>query len=440
MTAEIAILNRSAVALAADSALTISVSGIEKIYNTAEKIFEVSRKSPIGLLVYNNMDFMGFPWDVLVRRFRKERDNKFLTVKDVADEFIKYIGTLPISTTDENDRLWLVLVEVFDLLYQNYRDEATNIFANSSQARAPFDGPKLFHDQVEKYVNIFTEEDGEQFFSEETEESFLTRYGSVCESAINYVMPRLPLGQTEKKELKTLAFRIAKSRVTADAGLGFGNFFSGLVFVGYAESDFFPSIYSVVIDGHLFGQTKYWCTLEANIDRQSQRAVIEPFAQREMVDRFVFGLDKDTEADLASHIEKSSKTMIEKILGFLNSGRVRALKMPADLIDALANEARRDFTDNFLKDIKSLNLKETYEIVTAMPKAELAQMAEALVSLTSTKRRTSLGSETVGGPVDVAVITKGEGFVWIKRKHYFDTERNPGFVARHYGDEMGERK
>jgi len=28
--------------------------------------------------------------------------------------------------------------------------------------------------------------------------------------------------------------------------------------------------------------------------------------------------------------------------------------------------------------------------------------------------------ETVGGPIDVAVLSKGDGFVWIKRKSYFD--------------------
>jgi hypothetical protein len=47
-------------------------------------------------------------------------------------------------------------------------------------------------------------------------------------------------------------------------------------------------------------------------------------------------------------------------------------------------------------------------------------------------------SETVGGPVDVALISKGDGFIWIKRKHYFKAELNPQFFANYYrggGDE-----
>lgn len=43
-------------------------------------------------------------------------------------------------------------------------------------------------------------------------------------------------------------------------------------------------------------------------------------------------------------------------------------------------------------------------------------MAEALLSITSLKRKMSISLETVGGPIDVAVITKGDGFIWVKRK------------------------
>jgi len=61
MTAEIAIINRSAVTLAADSAVTLTVRGVEKTYNAADKLFEISDTAPIGVMIYNNLDFMGVP-------------------------------------------------------------------------------------------------------------------------------------------------------------------------------------------------------------------------------------------------------------------------------------------------------------------------------------------------------------------------------------------
>ena len=41
---------------------------------------------------------------------------------------------------------------------------------------------------------------------------------------------------------------------------------------------------------------------------------------------------------------------------------------------------------------------------------------------------------TVGGPIDVAVISKGDGFIWIDRKHYFEREKN-----EHFFDDYKER-
>jgi hypothetical protein len=71
------------------------------------------------------------------------------------------------------------------------------------------------------------------------------------------------------------------------------------------------------------------------------------------------------------------------------------------------------------------------DTVSSFPKEELAAMAEALVNLTSIKRKMSYESETVGGPIDVAVISKGDGFIWIKRKHYFQPELNHTYFSNY---------
>ena len=73
---------------------------------------------------------------------------------------------------------------------------------------------------------------------------------------------------------------------------------------------------------------------------------------------------------------------------------------------------------------------EIVQVIEGLPKEELAELAETLVNLTSRSRRVSLGEESVGGPTDVALITKGDGFVWIKRKHYFPRELNLAYEAR----------
>jgi hypothetical protein len=61
----------------------------------------------------------------------------------------------------------------------------------------------------------------------------------------------------------------------------------------------------------------------------------------------------------------------------------------------------------------------------AMPIQDVIALADFLVSLTINFSRFKPGAPTVGGPVEIAAITKHEGFKWVKRKHYFDMVHNP---------------
>lgn len=62
----------------------------------------------------------------------------------------------------------------------------------------------------------------------------------------------------------------------------------------------------------------------------------------------------------------------------------------------------------------------------AMPIGDAIKLARFTAEMTSTYTRFHLGSDTVGGPIEVAAITRHEGFKWISRKHYFTTDLNPG--------------
>lgn len=69
MTAIVGIINRQGVAFAADSAATYTTDGMVKVSNTANKVFSLLRKQPIGVALYNNADFHGIPWEVIFKRY-----------------------------------------------------------------------------------------------------------------------------------------------------------------------------------------------------------------------------------------------------------------------------------------------------------------------------------------------------------------------------------
>lgn len=59
-----------------------------------------------------------------------------------------------------------------------------------------------------------------------------------------------------------------------------------------------------------------------------------------------------------------------------------------------------------------------------MPLQDVIYLAEYLVDTAIKFTKYRPGAQTVGGPIEIVVISKHEGFKWIKRKHYFSPELN----------------
>ena len=68
MTAIVGVLNKHAVAIAADSAVTI---GGTKIFNSANKIFALSKRAPVAIATYNNANLNNVPWEIVIKEYRK---------------------------------------------------------------------------------------------------------------------------------------------------------------------------------------------------------------------------------------------------------------------------------------------------------------------------------------------------------------------------------
>src|SRR2546425_796537 len=88
MTAVVGILNRQAVAIAADSAVTVN----GKTTNSALKMFTLSKYHPIGVMIFSSASFMGIPWETIIKMYRKQLgENSLPTVKAYQEDFIKYL-------------------------------------------------------------------------------------------------------------------------------------------------------------------------------------------------------------------------------------------------------------------------------------------------------------------------------------------------------------
>jgi hypothetical protein len=63
-------------------------------------------------------------------------------------------------------------------------------------------------------------------------------------------------------------------------------------------------------------------------------------------------------------------------------------------------------------------------IIPAMPIQDAIDVARFAVETSAKFARYGIRAETIGGPTEVAAITKHEGFKWVSRKHYYPADLN----------------
>jgi len=156
---------------------------------------------------------------------------------------------------------------------------------------------------------------------------------------------------------------------------------------------------------------------------------VTPFAQKDMVYAFMEGI----QLDLWDFIQESTQNLFTGTIGIIINeiSKVDAQigKHIKSKLDKNLEKMLQDLFDEWGKS-KQRYWSPVLEVIAALPKDQLGEMAESFVNLTKFRRQITAVPETVGGPIDVAVITKGDGFIWKKRKHYFDPTLNPRAIAR----------
>jgi hypothetical protein len=268
--------------------------------------------------------------------------------------------------------------------------------------------------------------------AETTEARLLSTYGPAVEQVVAATFEQLPVHEAVARQLVEIGLS-----VFTRAWLRPLPFISGVVVAGYGAHDVFPRLRELEVSGILGGHLLYDRRREVTIGTR-EIAQIVPFAQQEMVYRFMEGIDPDyrefIEADFAELWVTALTAVLREITELTDEQKAHYAGVVADV----AGTELGGYLTRLREYGKARFADPVMDIVASLPKGELADLAESLVNLTSLRLRLSRETETVGGPVDVAVISRGDGLVWIKRKHYFEGELNPQFLARYtQGDHDG---
>ncbi|MBI4965337.1 MAG: hypothetical protein HY913_18820 [Desulfomonile tiedjei] len=420
-------MNNQAVALAADSAVTMRDQESHKIFPSANKIFSLSKYHPVGIMVYGSASFMGIPWETIIKMYRSQLGTQhFPSLRIYADRFLSFLGTASTISSEAHQEQYVAasLSALFSFLSKEVIKAANDKMC--AGVRLTETGIKRIASQaIKQHYEFWLKGPLLENLPSDYKRDLKRKYIGIIEKYKKEAFEKLPLSQKTSRTINNIALEYFSRSPLAHTGI------SGLVVAGFGTDDAFPSLVSFSIDGIAANVLRYVRDSEMELGLGTG-ASIAPFAQSEMVVRFMDGVDplyeRTTKGLIANILHQYPQVIIDNIPN-LTHAQKKGLKAK------LADEAQKQFEgiEKMLAEFKKEEFSSrVLKVVTMLPKDALALMAESLVSLTSFKRKMSMEAETVGEPIDVAVISKGDGFVWIKRKRYFPAELNQQFFRNYF--------
>ena len=277
MTAEIAVLNREAVALAADSAVTLRLPEGNKIYQT-NKLFVLSKYEPVGVMVYGNAGFMALPWETIIKNYRAQLgQNCFPLLSDYGSHFLSHLegssNLFPAGSQEEFcyhfTRTWLKRLKA--RLHKKLRSLAGS------------DGT-VKKKQFQAAFNEVLAEDAKHL----QRHPRLPRLARTSPTSVakRYRDPIFRAIDDELEALAQLVRRTELRDICVQALLKdlYWSSESGVVVAGFGTGQVLPSLRCYTVDGIINGRLRAKEETESTFDVSSvNSACIRAFAQSEMV-------------------------------------------------------------------------------------------------------------------------------------------------------------
>ena len=412
-------MNRHSLVLASDSAATVTRwengKNEERYFKGSNKIFQISNSEPVGVMIYDSADLQRIPWEIIVKTFRSQLGStSFPTVREYALQFLSFIeghrGLYPAIYLEE---LLIENVDQIMIRFLTMINEDDHVKAAGDDPTAIIEAKRVALSDFTAITNSFPLTPpltADRLAA--VRAKHLARLEAEAEANLRLFSADAPLNKTDLVDLALHAlFRRPQIFLSQ----------TGIVIAGYGTEDFFPSY----VEFSCLGFVGDWlCSMEKGDHAITQRdsGFFKAFATTAMADTFTMGFGPDVFSLVQSHL----RDVLNDFAGKVGS------TVPD--IEALVNETVKVHTDRWTADVFEKHGRPLRRVIGSLPTDELAELAETLVMLESLKEKVTSPSESVSGPIDVAIITKHEGFVWAKRKLYFDPKLNSRFFLRQQAD------
>ena len=418
MSAGICIMNKNAIALAADSAVTVGPH--LAIHNSANKLFALSKVAPVGAIIYANAEVMGIPVEILIKQYKRDLGQKtFNLLEEYVDDFVAYmLRNKRLFHFHENEARYIknVYADLLNGLNGDYTQLVSRKINEVKRELTAEELEAVQQDAVNMTVDFIDHLPLIRGF--DVTEYILDNYSNEVKEHISKNFPWITGDVLDNLTAKVCTI------FNKDF---FRNGYVGIAFAGYGDHDIFPKMRHIHLGGIIANNVRYAVREKVEIT-EDHTATITPLAQTDVMQTFLFGINDSFINALANEIPKQIQHIFQDIddnnfvEGKKNEVLGKLSSATPNIIKQIVTKAQQEY------------LRPITHSVTTLPIEELALLAESMINITSLRRTVAIDDNigTVGGPIDVGMITKSDGFIWIKRKHYFDQSYNPQYFYSHY--------
>ncbi|MBJ2142534.1 hypothetical protein JC796_17460 [Delftia acidovorans] len=427
MTCEVAVANKLAIALAADSAVTFSGAGSQNTYASgANKIFQLAHSQPVAVMIYNNASLGSVPWELIIKSYRTNLSVKgFPRLGGYCDDLVSFINScsedLIPDSLKESGTLFVYGAAVMRVIsgITSRFPQLLHTDVDSEQARGYW---STAIDEMESWLD--SEPVCDSLDAAELESELRVRSLSLSADVADFLL--------KSSEYSSLAAFVDNRRL-ANVGIktafkkGFEvlpDSYTGLVVAGFGVDDYMPGFVDLKFFGFIGSRVLFRRDTTQSVNHNGTASIIEAFARRAMVETFTQGASPQVWTAVGNAFETYAAKVCQ------TAAEAAGLTIAPEHLEKGITAHSQEFTNDWTRTVFADHLRPLWTVVASLSISELAELAETLVLLESLKEKVTQRTQSVGGPIDVAVITKAEGLVWIKRKLYFEPHLNHRYFRR----------
>jgi hypothetical protein len=407
-------MNKLGLAAASDSSVTISRGDNRRTYASAEKVFSLGPEHKVIVLHSGTTEFLQHPFEVLITEWKKTINRPLQKLDDYVDSLLNWISHRQDLFSEELQGEFLrkvatdYLIEIRQSIINNLNyDEVAASEWNSEEAfriaNETLENDVAWLDKIADLVGL----------NSNWSDARYNLYKDIFKEVIDWVFDDVPRNEISDQHYEAICRRLLYK------SFGLDNHDARLVFAGYGEQDIYPVQTAVTLQGAVADRPRY--VRESLSITPSFECALRTHGQDEAIQTFLRAYDQSFLRVATNNLKDYSALLEREVISRLieedDESTSKAVEEHLDqqiekLRSAFSEKSENDWVTPFTSTLAGL------------PIASLAKMAESLIELQILRQSSQGVQDTVGGPVDVAVVTRERGVEWFRHKTVDDLWRS----------------